>query len=83
MLSDAWMPEYHYVERHQALVRTPEAITYRALMEVDLGAHPIVRLLLGLRALPALLLGRQPLARPGKSLTLRNAPAFVAPCCGP
>jgi hypothetical protein len=76
MLIDAWMPEYDYVERHQTVVRARESDVYRVLMEVELGAQPIVRLLLGLRALPAWLLRRQPLRRPGRSLALRNAPAY-------
>jgi hypothetical protein len=76
MRIDAWMPEYHYIERHHTLVRAKEPIVYQALMEVDVGAHPVVRLLLGLRALPALLLRCQRLAPSGRSLTLRNASAY-------
>jgi hypothetical protein len=76
MLIDTWMPEYHFVERHQALVRASESTVYRSLMEADFGGHPIVRLLLGLRALPGLLLGRRIWARPTRPLRLRDAPGF-------
>jgi hypothetical protein len=70
------MPEYHFVERHQTLVRASEPTVYRSLLEVDFGGHPIVRLLLGLRALPGLLLRRRIWARSTRSLRLRDAPAF-------
>ncbi len=79
MLIDAWMPEYDFAERHRALVRAPAPLAYRALGETDLAGHPIVRLLLSLRSLPALLLRREtPLLvrRAPGGLTLRDAPAF-------
>ena len=76
MLIDSWMPEYHFVERHQTLVRASEPTVYRSLMEVDFGGHPIVRLVLGLRALPGLLLRRRIWARSTRPLRLRDAASF-------
>ena len=76
MLIDTWMPEYHFVERHQALVRAPASTVHRSLMEVDFGGHPVVRLLLGLRSLPGRLLRRRVWTRPTYSLRLRDASGF-------
>ena len=76
MLIDTWMPEYDFVERHEALVRAPESTVYRSLLEADFGGHPIVRLLVGLRGLPGLLLRRRTWARPTRSLRLRDAAGF-------
>jgi hypothetical protein len=71
---DDWMPAYDHVERHRTRVRAPAATVYRALVELDVAAHPIARLLLGLRALPGLLTGRGFPARPRRrSVTLRDA----------
>jgi hypothetical protein len=75
---DAWMPAYDYVERHATSIRASPSIVYEALMAMDASAHPVVRLLLALRALPARI-ARRPLP-PGwlarHRLTLRDAPAY-------
>ena len=71
---DDWMPAYDHVERHRTRVRAPAAIVYRALVELDVAAHPIARLLLGLRALPGLLIGRRfPAHLRRRTVTLRDA----------
>jgi hypothetical protein len=55
MRIDEWMPSYDFVERHTTYVRAPPPTVYQALLDVDLGRLFVVRLLLGLRALAALL----------------------------
>lgn len=73
---DDWMPAYDHVERHRTRVRAPAVTVYRALVELDLAAHPIARLLLGLRALPGLLTGRRsPMPLRRRTVTLRDATA--------
>jgi hypothetical protein len=59
MLLDEWLPGVPApaaVERHATRVRAPAATVYAALWRADLGG-PVVRGLLGLRALPAALVG--------------------------
>jgi hypothetical protein len=55
MLIDDLMPRWDVRSRHQISVQATAAVTYAAIRSVDLGAHPIVRGLLGLRRLPAAL----------------------------
>lgn len=72
MLIDGWMSEYHFVERHHIRVDAPEPVVYGALLEVDVGAHPVLRSLFALRTLPARLLGREPSDLARRPLTLRS-----------
>ena len=55
MLIDEYLPQYDVVERHATVVRASAARVYAALRTADLAASPLVRLLLALRALPAVL----------------------------
>jgi len=55
MLIDEYLPQYDVVERHTTVVRASAARVYAALRRADLAATPLVRLLLALRALPAVL----------------------------
>ena len=54
-LIDAWLPTYDVRERHRTRVRATAEATYAALHEVDFGALPLARLLMGVRTLPAAL----------------------------
>ena len=54
-LIDAWLPTYDVRERHRTRVRATAEATYAALYEVDFGALPLARLLMGVRTLPAAL----------------------------
>jgi len=56
-LIDEFLPRYDVVERHAARVRAPATTTYAALRTADLGSSWLVRLLLGLRALPGAIRG--------------------------
>jgi len=51
-LIDQFMPRFDAVERHARTVAAPPAVVYAALWRADLGASPVVRLLMALRALP-------------------------------
>jgi hypothetical protein len=53
VLIDDLLPRFDAVERHSTVIRAPRARVYDALRTTDFAASPIVRLLLGLRALPA------------------------------
>jgi hypothetical protein len=53
-LIDEFMPACHVSEYHETMVREPIEKVYDALRTADLGGSPIVRLLLRLRALPAI-----------------------------
>lgn len=70
---DGWMPRYDHVERHETRIAAPAATVYRELLALDLAAHPIARLLIGLRGLPARLAGRRAPIRLRRTLTLRDA----------
>jgi len=67
MLLDAFMPEPDAAEVHHLEIAAQPAAVYRALFTTDLGASPIVKALLGLRALPRMLVER---GRPHASRTL-------------
>jgi hypothetical protein len=53
-LLDDWMPAFDVSARHALDVRASAARTYEAARTMDLGAPPLVRALMGLRAIPAL-----------------------------
>ncbi|MGZ8415045.1 MAG: hypothetical protein ACXWZS_10475 [Gemmatirosa sp.] len=55
MLIDAYLPAYDVRERHRTRVLASPTATYAALQTADLAEAPLVRALLGLRALPAAL----------------------------
>ena len=54
-LLDSWMPAPDVVTTHSLLVAAPPDVVYAALLSTDFGRHPLVALLMGLRALPAAL----------------------------
>lgn len=54
-LIDEFMPVYDVNEYHETTVRAPIEKVYDALRTADLGGSPVIRLLLRLRALPAIL----------------------------
>ena len=59
MLIDDLMPRWEVGSRHHIVVNAGVAGTYAAIRSANLGAHPLVRVMLGLRALPgALVSGR-------------------------
>jgi hypothetical protein len=58
MLIDRWMPRWDARERHRIRVRAAPEATYAALRTTNLAAHPLVRMLLLLRAIPAVLADR-------------------------
>ena len=59
MLIDDYLPQWDVRERHHIRVAAPPETVFAALSDTDLAAAPIVRLLLGARALPgALMQGR-------------------------
>jgi hypothetical protein len=70
-LIEQFMPRFDAVERHALTVPAPPAVVYAALWRADLGASPVVRLLMTLRGLPG---GQRP--HPGQAappLTLERA----------
>lgn len=78
MLLDAWMPFWDFRERHGIAIGADRERVYQALLETDIARLPLVRLLMGLRAVPALIASpRTTLARlrrpePAHALTLRT-----------
>ena len=66
-LLDSWLPRYEFSEHHARLVHAPASAVQRALREVDVARIPLVRVLMVLRALPALVASpRRTLARLGR-----------------
>ncbi len=55
MLIDEWLPECHARERHEMVICARAMEIYTALRTVDFGRSLIVRVLLGVRAMPTLL----------------------------
>lgn len=59
MLLDELMPEYQFNERHQVLVHAPPERVLEAARLATPGEMPLVRLLFGIRSLPARFAGRR------------------------
>jgi hypothetical protein len=77
VLIDKYLPRWDVRERHHARVAAPPESVYDALGETDLAASPLVRLLLGTRALPGALMrgaaGLRALSREARApVTLRD-----------
>lgn len=53
MLLDALMPRFHAVERHEIVVNASPDALWSALESADLGRPLLIRLLMGLRTIPA------------------------------
>ena len=56
MLIDDYLPEFDAVERHALVIRAAPAQVWAALRAADFGRSPLIATLLGLRALPSLLI---------------------------
>ena len=59
MLIDEFMPDAQFAERHAVRVAAPPERAWEAVRALDMGASPVVRVLMGLRSLPGLLGGRR------------------------
>ncbi|MFQ5527419.1 MAG: hypothetical protein ACE5GX_14285 [Thermoanaerobaculia bacterium] len=64
MLIDRFIAQPDALEVHRIEIPAAPEVVYPALWRTDLGSSWIVKLLLGLRALPGILLGRRSLVRP-------------------
>jgi len=53
LILDSFLPQPHVSERHALEIPADPAVVYRAVWEADLGGHPLIRLLLAIRSLPA------------------------------
>jgi hypothetical protein len=70
MLIDEALPHFDFVERHGVDIAADNASVWRALHEADLAGPLSVRLLMGLRALPAAIASRHLPRR--RKVTLRT-----------
>jgi hypothetical protein len=73
---DAWMPEYDFSERHSTRVRASPQAVWDALGRLDAFRIWLLRILMGLRGIPALVLGPRrtlrALAERPREMTLRS-----------
>jgi hypothetical protein len=58
LLIDRSLPRYDFVVAHAGVFRAPPETCYRAARDLDLLQDPVVRTLLGMRALPQRIAGR-------------------------
>jgi hypothetical protein len=58
LVLDEILPRYHFRERHRRLVAAPAEQLYDAIWTVTMDEMPLVPLLLVLRSLPAMLVGK-------------------------
>src|ERR1700686_3148899 len=72
MLIDSFAPNPDTVERHSIAINASPETVYRALWAADLGGSPIIKLLLGLRALPELVLHGARGLRRDRRITLQH-----------
>jgi hypothetical protein len=56
-LLDEVLPRFDVREHHSTVIKAPAQRVYAALWATDFSRSPVIRLLLGLRALPAILVG--------------------------
>jgi hypothetical protein len=72
MLIDSFAPNPHAIETHRTLINASPEVVYHALSSADLGGHFLIKLLLGLRSLPAWIArGCRPLPR-NQKITLQT-----------
>jgi hypothetical protein len=76
MLIDQYLPDYDVTEFHETRVNAEPARVYAALRQADLADSWVVRLLFGLRGLPAALTTRGPRQRRVFSLAAFEALGF-------
>lgn len=76
MILDRVLPRYDVSERHARTLGVPLDIAWSALWSADLGGGAVVKLLMGLRALPAALAGAGALRRPPRRVRLEELIAF-------
>src|ERR1043166_2612830 len=72
MLIDDFLPSYHVSSHHELLVRAPADRAYEAIWQADLGASFAVKVLLVLRAVPALFSDPKSRLATSRRLTLRD-----------
>jgi hypothetical protein len=53
MTIDAWMPAWDARSRHEIGIAAPPDRVFDAIVHADLGRHPVVRVLMTLRSIPA------------------------------
>ena len=76
MILDRVLPRYDVSERHARTLGVSLDVAWRALWSADLAGGAVVRLLMGLRALPAALLGPDTLRRTPRRVRLEELIAF-------
>src|SRR5687768_14878956 len=59
MLIDRFMPVYDFYESHSIVISASPESVYQAIKELTAGEIPFFRLLMGARALPAVLQGKR------------------------
>jgi hypothetical protein len=60
VLIDQFLPVYNVAEHHAIQIDAPAGVVYERIRTTDFATSPAVRVLFGLRALPATLLHRRP-----------------------
>ena len=70
MLIDSLLPQFDFSELHSRRISAPVECTYEALRTADLGGHVLIKLLMGLRGLPAVLIRRERAENPFGKITL-------------
>jgi len=53
LLIDQFLPRYDFAVADAAILRAPSEACYRAVRNIDLARHPVIGMLLDLRALPS------------------------------
>ena len=74
---DELLPAPHFRERHERCIAAPPAAVWQAVQELRLGDLALTRALMGIRLLPALVLGRGPLTRMVSGRLLEHGPVPV------
>ncbi len=72
MLIDSFVPSPDAVETHSIVINASEEEVNTALWTADLGGSLIIKLLMGLRSLPAFILRRRPVPPRDQKITLRT-----------
>src|SRR5512147_3192500 len=75
---EAWMPAWDVRSSHHVQIHASPDTVYAAILQTDFAHNPVLRLLMGIRAIPALLLAPRQAYRHWRDLAARRASSPVS-----
>jgi hypothetical protein len=72
VLIDSFIPDPDAVETHKLVIEASPEVVYRAVLTADLASSAVIKMLVGLRSLPRLLIGGFKTASRNRRVTIRT-----------